>query len=130
MKLKIIFIITLSVFVVLTTESAIAQQMAQSMGHKFTTGLEQVSTCWMAIPDGVAMESRESHFLSGLTVGLLGGIENTFGKLGHGVSNVGLFMVPPYVSEEVEVDYVNGEQYSPVPYYEEKENPSGFRTTF
>jgi len=77
---------------------AVAGDYASDTGDKFTRGLANAATGWGEVPKNIALESKNSNVLVGVTYGTVKGVAHTVGRTVVGALELGTFFIP---SQEV-----------------------------
>ncbi|MDX8398120.1 MAG: exosortase system-associated protein, TIGR04073 family [Mariprofundaceae bacterium] len=83
---------------------AIAGDYASDSGSKFTRGLANAATGWGEVPKNIALESKSSNVLVGITYGTVKGVAHTVGRTVIGALELGTFFIPS--QEVVQSTYV------------------------
>ena len=90
--------------ILLVSQPAMAGDYGDDVGAKFTRGLANTVTGWGEIPKNIALESKQSNALLGVTYGTVKGAFHTIGRTVVGALELGTFFVPSH--EVVHARYV------------------------
>lgn len=74
--------------------TALAGENGHDVGTKFSRGLANTATGWVEVPKNIALESKRSNILGGITLGTIKGALHTVGRTTIGVVELGTFFIP------------------------------------
>ncbi|MDD3297026.1 MAG: exosortase system-associated protein, TIGR04073 family [Candidatus Omnitrophica bacterium] len=83
-----------------------AYAMDQNAATKLARGICNDVTFWIEVPKQVYLEARDRDPLTGLTYGMVKGIGYGIMRLGEGIYDTALFLLPPYDRPLMEPEFV------------------------